>query len=620
LRVLLDLVRTEPGVLKTIVVIASVVTACFFTQRFFKRDLERDQYYYLRDISLIASWAICGIWTESGPMKLMITAGVIAGLIGFCQKVVKNWDLRFCYLAIGLGVAILGPRITFIGRPDGEFLYLSSTVTILVLSSLWMSFFPILAQELDEIPGMGGGLVLVSWALMAAVTAVSSKGPSDALMMSVCGLALIAVFRTRHVNVYRRLGTSLSAMWGTLLAGTSMLGASKGVAFATVMILPLGLFAIPIVETSLSVLSAAFSPKPLGNMIFYRKLVRRGIDHPTAVFIVTGVCGVAGISTACLQMKIVDPLPLAVTLILVGLGVYVAYAGARERGNIFGGRPSLWNVTVDNFSLDYALGKVGGWISSGNLPRIIVTPDALAALRSRRDEKYGGIVRNAGLSLPDGTGLVWALRFLGGSVRERISGVDFADSLCRLAPGHGWSFYFFGGRLGVAERAAERVKAKYPGLIVRGARSGYFGPDENDAICREIRESGANILFVALGAPRQEYWLAENIGKLGGIVGMGVGGTLDVMSGRLKRAPSAWRKMRLEWLYRTIQEPSRIRRVVKLPLFVALVLLKKTGFDFWKPANIKNKARHPIHEDGQNAETGSENTGSDGSGAGRSRR
>ncbi|MDR1134325.1 MAG: glycosyltransferase, partial [Synergistaceae bacterium] len=381
--VLMNLAIADSGVLKTVVVIASVVIACFFTQRFFKHDLERDQYYYLRDISLIASWAICGIWMESGPMKLMITAGVIAGLIGFCQKVVKNWDLRFCYLAIGLGVAILGPRITFIGRPDGEFLYLSSTATILILTSLWMSFFPILFQELDEIPGMGGGLVLVSWALMATVTAISSKGPSDALMMSVCGLALIVVFWTRHVNVYRRLGTSLSAMWGTLLAGTSMLGAGKGVAFATVMILPLGFFAIPIVETSLSVLSAAFSPKPLGNMIFYRKLVRRGIDHPTAVFIVTGVCGLAGVSTACLQMNVVDPISLVIAITLTVLGIYVSFAGTRERSDISGKRPSLWNVTVDNFSLDYALGRVGGWISSGSLPQMIVTPDALAALRSR---------------------------------------------------------------------------------------------------------------------------------------------------------------------------------------------------------------------------------------------
>jgi N-acetylglucosaminyldiphosphoundecaprenol N-acetyl-beta-D-mannosaminyltransferase len=516
-------------------------------------------------------------------MKLMVTAGVIAGLVGFCQKVVKNWDLRFCYLAIGLGVAILGPRITFIGRPDGEFLYLPSFATILILSTLWIGFFPILFQELDEIPGMGGGLILVSWVLMVAVTAISSKGPSDALMMSLCGLALIAVFWTRHVNVYRRLGTPLSAMWGTLLAGTSMLGASKGVAFATVMVLPLGLFAIPIVETSLSVLSAAFSPKPLGNMIFYRKLVRRGIDHPVAVFIVTTVCGLIGASMALLQMKAIDPLSLAVSISLACLGLYIAFSGTKSRDDISEKRPSLWGVTVDNFSLDYALGRVVGWISYGNLPRMIVTPDALATLRSRKDRKYSRIVGEAGLVLPDGTGLVWALRFLGFTVQEQIPGVDFVDNLCRIAAGHGWPFYFLGGRPGVASRAAERMRKKYPGLIVNGTRSGYFRREENDEICKEIRESGAQILLVALGVPKQEYWMADNLNKLDGIVSIGVGGSFDVMSGRLKRAPAPWRKLRLEWLYRTIQEPYRWKRVMKLPLFVLLVLLRRIGLDFWRP-------------------------------------
>jgi len=237
---------------------------------------------------------------------------------------------------------------------------------------------------------------------------------------------------------------------------------------------------------------------------------------------------------------------------------------------------------VDNFSLDYALGRVVGWISYGNLPRMIVTPDALASLRSRSDEKYSRIVGDAGLALPDGTGLVWALRFLGFTVQEQIPGVDFVDNLCRIASGHGWSFYFFGGRPGVAARAAERMKKKYPGLCVNGTRSGYFRREESGDICREIRESGAQILLIALGVPKQEYWLADNLDKLNGVVGMGVGGSFDVMSGRIKRAPGLWRRAHLEWLYRTIQEPSRWRRVVKLPLFVALVLLKKIGLDFWR--------------------------------------
>ena len=573
----------DPITMRMIFVIFAVVVACFFVQRTFRKELERDQYYYLRDISLIAAWALCGIWTQSAPMKLTITAGVIAGLVGFCQKVVKGWDLRFCYLAIGFGAAFLGPRITFIGQPSGEFYYISGFTTIIILSTLWMGFFPILFQELDEIPGMGGGLLLISWVLMFIVTAISSKGPSDALMMSVCGLALILVFWSRHVNVYRRLGAPLASLWGMLLAGVSMLGVSKGVAFATVMVLPMGLFAIPILETSLSVLSAAFSPRPLGNMLFYRKLVNSGMSHPAAVLTVTLSCGVCGIAVAVLQMGLAEPVSLVLSILLVGAGLYIA-AGHRNGGNERSvGRPSLWGVSVDNFSLDYALGRVSGWIGSGESSHMIVTPDALATLASRRDPRYSRVIQDAGLVLPDGSGLVWALRFLGFSVQEQISGVDFMDHLCRMAAGHGWPVFFFGSRPGVADAAGEKLKEKYPELIVAGCRSGYFKPEESEAICTQIRESGARILFVALGVPRQEFWIYEHLKDIGASVAMGVGGSFDVHSGLLKRAPLAWRRFKLEWLFRTIQEPSRWRRIIKLPLFVILVLLKKMHIDTWKP-------------------------------------
>ncbi len=563
------------------VVVTTILVVCVFIQRIFRRELERDQYYYLRDICMMAAWALCGIWTQSAPMKLTITAGIIAGLVGFCQKVAKNWDLRFCYLLIGLGVSLLGPRITFIGLPEGEFFYLSGFSSIL-LSTLWVGLFPILFQAFDEIPGMGGCLLLVSWVLLAIVTAISSKGLSEALVMSICGLALILVFWSRHVNVYRRLGTPLSALWGTLLAGSSMLGASKGVAFSTVMILPLGLFMIPILETSLSVLSAAFSPKPLGNMIIYRKLVVKGTDHPTAVFVVTGLCALCGGAIATLQMGFFDLGSLVLALLLFGAGIYIVVARLRNGGESTSTHPSLWGVTVDNFSLDYALGRVGAWVSSKDASRMIVTPDALASLRSRRDKRYCRIIGRAALVLPDGSGLTWALRFLGSPVQEQIPGVEFTEHLCRQAASQGWPVYFLGGKPGIAEKAAEKLREKYPGLTVSGCRDGYFSNAESENICEEIRNVGTCILFVALGVPKQEYWLDENMKYLGSIVGMGVGGSFDVLSGTLKRAPLRWRKLKLEWLYRTIQEPSRWRRVAQLPLFVLLVFLKKLRLDTWQ--------------------------------------
>jgi N-acetylglucosaminyldiphosphoundecaprenol N-acetyl-beta-D-mannosaminyltransferase len=318
-------------------------------------------------------------------------------------------------------------------------------------------------------------------------------------------------------------------------------------------------------------------------MIFYRKLVGGGMTHPTAVFAVSAVCGVCGVSMAVFQMGLMSPLAFFSSLILICAGLYIAVARANGReDSIAVSRPSLWGIVVDNISLDYALGRVVGWLSSRSEPRMIVTVDALASLRSRSDKSYSKMVREADMSLPDGTGLIWALRFIGSGVQEQISGVDFVDHLCRVSAGHGWSVFFFGGRPGVAEAASEKLREKYDALRIAGCRHGYFKQEESCKIAEDIKKSGANILIAALGVPMQEKWLSENLPKLGGVVGIGVGGSFDVISGRLKRAPLRWRRMKLEWLYRTIQEPARWRRAAKLPLFALLVLMKKMRLDMWR--------------------------------------
>lgn len=575
---------SEPWV-QTLSLVFVVVVVCALIQRFFKNVLERDQYYYLRDITLIGAWALCGLWAGSYPIRLTIAAGVISALIGFCQRVWKRWDIRFAYLLVGLLLSVCGPRISFIGFPRGEFFYLSYVPSIL-LSSLWVGLFPILFLELDEVPGMAGCLLIITWSLMFVVTLVSSQDLSDAFMMSLMGLSLLAVFWSRHCNMYRRLGEPLAAMWGTLIAGTSILGVSKGVAFTTLMLLPLGLFALPIVETSLNFISLAFSSKPMGNMILYRRLVSKGVDHPKAISLVVLVCGLLGAYVTAVQLGGLSRWGLIVGVLfvfpLVFLISILVKPGKRPR---FIRRPKLWGITVDNISLSYALGKVEASLSRQDEPVLIVTPDALAALRSRWDSDYRNILSKATLSLPDGMGLIWALKFLGMPIQERLPGVEFSEQLCRQAAARGWPVFFLGGKPGIAQAAAKRLQEKYPGLCVAGCRDGYFLPEEEEALCEEIRKSGAKILLVGLGVPRQEYWLGRNLPKLGPIVGMGVGGSFDVLSGTLKRAPLSWQRCGCEWLYRAIQEPWRWKRILKLPIFVLTVLAARLHLDPWKEKN-----------------------------------
>jgi N-acetylglucosaminyldiphosphoundecaprenol N-acetyl-beta-D-mannosaminyltransferase len=157
-----------------------------------------------------------------------------------------------------------------------------------------------------------------------------------------------------------------------------------------------------------------------------------------------------------------------------------------------------------------------------------------------------------------------------------VTGIDFMTRLIRTAAAGGLPVYLLGAKEESVRGAVEALKARHPGLKIAGWRDGYFDPSD-PAVAAGIRDSGARILFVAMGVPRQEIWITENAPLLGDMVAVGVGGAFDVISGILKRAPRAWQKLGLEWLFRLIQEPWRWKRDLDLFLFVCKVLLTRFG-------------------------------------------
>ena len=183
--------------------------------------------------------------------------------------------------------------------------------------------------------------------------------------------------------------------------------------------------------------------------------------------------------------------------------------------------------------------------------------------------------------LSDGTGLLWGLRFLGMPIQERVTGIDFAEQLCRMAATEGWPVYFLGARENTASVCADALAARHPGLVVAGARDGYF--DMNDpAVAQSVARAGTKILFVAMGIPRQEKWVARHAETLGSVLAIGVGGAFDVLSGKLKRAPRLMQRCGLEWLFRLCQEPFRCKKDLYLLAFVARVLATRVGLYVWK--------------------------------------
>jgi N-acetylglucosaminyldiphosphoundecaprenol N-acetyl-beta-D-mannosaminyltransferase len=203
---------------------------------------------------------------------------------------------------------------------------------------------------------------------------------------------------------------------------------------------------------------------------------------------------------------------------------------------------------------------------------LVVTLGTEMIVRARGDAAFRRVVNASALSLCDTVGVLFAARLWGARIPERVAGIDLIEPLCASLAREGMAVYFLGSKGDTAERAAQAVRARVPALRVAGARDGYFGPGDDAAVAARIAASGADVVFVGLGSPRQELWIARYLQETKCAVGIGVGGSFDVLAGNLERAPELWRRYNLEWLYRLISEPARWRRQLALPHFVWLAL------------------------------------------------
>ncbi|NLI14450.1 MAG: WecB/TagA/CpsF family glycosyltransferase [Peptococcaceae bacterium] len=244
-------------------------------------------------------------------------------------------------------------------------------------------------------------------------------------------------------------------------------------------------------------------------------------------------------------------------------------------------RISLLGASIDALGMEETVERVAVFIKDGR-PRRVITLNPEFLYRAQSAGELLDLVKRADVVTPDGEGIVWACRMAGRPVPERVTGIDLMLRLVEKAAAEGWRVYLLGAAPGVAEEAAERLGRLYPGLRVAGCRHGYFQEDEGHKVAEEISKAKPDLLFAALGAPKQEKWIDSHLEKSGATVAIGVGGSLDVLAGRVRRAPGWVRRLRLEWLYRLLSNPSRWRRQLVLPLFAWLVVkeykLKRVRF------------------------------------------
>lgn len=237
-------------------------------------------------------------------------------------------------------------------------------------------------------------------------------------------------------------------------------------------------------------------------------------------------------------------------------------------------RSQIFNLPLDRVNLTQILEIIKNFILERRTHQI-VTLNSLMVNASLKDKELCRILQNADLVIADSIGIFWAMKFLGKPLPEVTPGIDLLFELCKMSKREGYRIYLLGARKEVIEKTVRQLKETFSEIKIVGYQHGYFTSNEEKEIIQEIKNFSPDILFVGLGSPRQEKWIATHLKELDVKVAIGVGGSFDIISGKLKRAPIRLRWMGLEWLYRLYQEPQRIKRVIQLPIFVFRVVKHK---------------------------------------------
>lgn len=231
---------------------------------------------------------------------------------------------------------------------------------------------------------------------------------------------------------------------------------------------------------------------------------------------------------------------------------------------------NIRGLDFSNITRDEA-GMIAGSAFLSDTITTVFTPNAEIAYNASRDAGFMRVLQSADVLLPDGAGVIKASKILGTPLKEKVAGVDFGYDVAEICAENGYSLFLLGGKPGIAEKAAEKLRAKFNDLIIAGTNDGYFikNNDENNDVIKKINDSNADALFVCLGSPVQEKWAFENKSRLTNVKLIAcLGGSIDVYAENVKRAPRLFIKTNTEWLYRLLIQPSRIKRMLCIPKYI----------------------------------------------------
>ncbi len=246
----------------------------------------------------------------------------------------------------------------------------------------------------------------------------------------------------------------------------------------------------------------------------------------------------------------------------------------------------IFGVNIYNVTLDETSSLLEEYLKGDSI-KAIYTPNTEIVMAAKKDHKLKDLINKGDLVIPDGIGLIYGSRIKKKPLKERVTGFDTSMKLLEIANANSYSLYLLGGKDGVARDAAENISLKYPNIKVVGYHHGYFkgshlglkGQADEERILKEINQKSPDIIFVGFGFPKQEMWIDANRFQLKSKIIIGNGGVMDILSGNSSRAPEIFIKLGLEWFYRLLQDPSRIKRQIVLPKFILQVIFDKYSIE-----------------------------------------
>ncbi len=532
-----------------------------------------------------------------------ITGIFIAGLLMILLGKYNHEKRLAPYLKLSLQaiiaflVVLVGVRIEFLRDSSGGYWYLASFS--IPITIIWLLIITNSVGQTDELGDITPTIVLIASITFLIVSISQRQGLIVAEILSIfLATVSLAIIYLRKNNIKFKNApknhTIYYMFFGFMLAIIAIVGVLKSTAALT-LLTPFLILGFPIIDTSYSFITGYLRDDYLGTINESRlrqQLISQGFSLKGANMIIVLTCIYLSIIAVVISIK--EDIYLFTVMIFLGyLSFYWIKQQIVQGKNIIHidnkkQKVRLFGVPIDRISCQQAIERLDEFVSK-NKPSFVVTPDTLAILRARRDKEYLGITKKADLVTPDGAGILWASATLDTPLIERITGIDLINKICISAVEKGYKLYLLGSESTVIDRAVINLKDRFPRINIVGYYHGYFDKinlnnDKNNKsekdIIKEIQDKKPDFLLVGLGVPKQELWIAKHKDELGVPVCIGIGGSFDVLSGKIPRAPLWMQNHGMEWIFRLIKEPKRLKRVVALPYFMWLIFLGKIELFF----------------------------------------